>query len=244
MSCSWTGSSDRFFHFILEKMNIGIVGAGFIGGALARPLTRLGHRITIANSRGPHTLGAVAAQTGAMPGTIEQAVHGQELVIVSIPQKAIPGLPKALFGVLPVEVSVIDTGNYYRHRDGILPEIEAGLPESRWVEKHLGHPVIKVFNTIYWTEIAGLAKPAGASGRVALPVAGDDPEAKRQVLTLVDALGFDGLDAGSIDDSWRQQPGTPIYALYTDLARAREALAAARLDKVTEYRVRATSKPD
>ena len=225
-------------------MNISIIGAGFIGGTLARLLTRLGHRVTIANSRGPNTLGTVAAQTGATPGTVAQAVQGQDLVIVSIPQKAVPDLPKALFAALPPGLPVIDTGNYYPHRDGTLSEIDAGLPESCWVERHLGHPVIKVFNTIYWAEIEALAKPAGALGRVALPVAGDDLEAKRQVLALVDALGFDGLDAGSIDDSWRQQPGAPIYALYTDLARAGEALAAAQLDKVTEYRLRATSNAD
>ena len=225
-------------------MNIGIIGAGFIGGVLARRLTRIGHHVTIANSRGPGTLGAVAAETGATPGIVEQAPQVQELIIVSIPQKAIPNLPKALFAALPPELPVIDTGNYYPRRDGTLSEIDAGLPESRWVERHLGHPVVKAFNTIYWAEIEALAKPAGAVGRVTLPVAGDHPEAKRQVLALVDALGFDGLDAGCIDDSWRQQPGAPIYGVYTDLAQAREALAAAQPDKIQEYRVRATSNAD
>ena len=118
------------------------------------------------------------------------------------------------------------------------------MVESRWVEKHLGCLVVKAFNTIYWEMIESLAQPAGAAGRVALPVAGDNPEAKRQVLDLVDALGFDGLDAGSIDDSWRQQPGTPIYDAYTDLAGARQALAAAQPDKVAEYRRLATSNVD
>lgn len=225
-------------------MKIGIVGAGNIGGTLAKRLTQLGHQVTIANSRGPDTLGEVAPRTGATPGTVEQALHGQELVIVAIPQKAVPGLPKALFAALPPGLPVIDTGNYYPHRDGTLAEIDVGMVESRWVEMHLGHPVVKVFNTIYWTEIETLAKPAGAAGRVALPVAGDDPAAKRQVLALVDALGFDALDAGSIDDSWRLQPGAPIHALYTDLARAREALAAAQSEKIAEYRVRGTSNPD
>ena len=223
-------------------MHIGIAGAGNIGSTLAQRLTRLGHQVTIANSRGPGTLGAVAARTKAMPGTVEQAVHGQDVVIVTIPQKAVLSLPKKLFAHLPATVPVIDTGNYYPHRDGILAEIEAGLPESRWVEGRLGRPVIKVFNTIYWAEIEALAKPAGKPGRVALPVAGDDPAAKKQVLALVDALGFDGLDAGSIDESWRQQPGTPIYGLYTDLAHTRQALAQARQDRAAEYRATATSK--
>ncbi len=225
-------------------MNIGIIGAGFIGGALARPLSRLGHRVTIANSRGPDTLGEVAARTGASPGTVAQAARGQELVIVTIPLKAVAALPEVLFADLPAGVPVIDTNNYYPHRDGTLAEIEAGMVESRWVEKHLGRPVIKAFNTIHWEKIESMARPAGAAGRVALPVAGDDPVAKRRVLDLIEALGFDGLDAGTIDGSWRQQPGAPIYDSYTNLAGARQALAAAQPGKVAEYRRLATSDAD
>jgi 8-hydroxy-5-deazaflavin:NADPH oxidoreductase len=101
-------------------MNIGIVGAGYVVGTLAAHLTRLGHRVTIANSRGPNTLAEVAARTGATPGTVEQAAQGQELVIVTITQKAIPNLPKQLFAGLPAKAVVVDIGNYYPHRDGTI----------------------------------------------------------------------------------------------------------------------------
>ncbi len=217
-------------------MNIGIVGAGNIGGVLARHLTQLGHRVTVANSRGPDTLGEVVAKTGATAGTVEQAVRGQEIVVVTITQKAIPNLSRELFASLPAETVVIDTGNYYPFRDGTIPEIEAGLVESRWVEGHLGRPVIKAFNNIYWQSLDTLGKPPGTPGRVALPVAGDDPAATQKARTLVEALGFDALDAGGLDDSWRQQPGTPVYCRDYDLAGVRQALAEARRDKAAEYR--------
>ncbi len=217
-------------------MNIGIVGAGNIGGTLARHLTQLGHRVTVANSRGPETLGEVVAKTGATAGTVAQAVQGQEIVVVTITQKAVPSLSKELFAALPAETVVVDTGNYYPFRDGTLAAIEDGQVESRWVEGHLGRPVVKAFNNIYWQSLDTLGKPEGTPGRVALPVAGDDAAAKQKVLALVEALGFDALDAGGLDDSWRQQPGTPVYCRDYDLAGVRQALAEARRDKAAEYR--------
>jgi 8-hydroxy-5-deazaflavin:NADPH oxidoreductase len=212
-----------------------------LGGTLAAHLTRLGHRVTIANSRGPNTLAEVATRTGATPGTVEQAAQGQELVIVTITQKAIPNLPKQLFAGLPAEAVVVDTGNYYPHRDRTIAQIEAGLPKSRWVEQHLGRPVIKAFNSIYWVSLDTLGKPKGAPERVALPVAGDDPLAKQRVLALVEQLGFDGFDAGSIDDSWPQQPGTPVYCRDYNLAGVEKALAEARREKAAEYRAYAAA---
>ena len=226
------------------RMKIGIVGAGNIGGTLAAHLTRLGHMVTIANSRGPDTLGQVVAKTGATAGTVEQAVRGQEVVVVTITQKAVPKLDQELFASLPAEVIVVDTGNYYPMRDGTLAEIEAGLPESRWVERHLGRPVVKAFNNIYWVSLDTLGKPKGTPGRVALPVAGDDTTAKQTVLGLVELLGFDALDAGGLDDSWRQQPGTPVYCRDYDLAGVKQALAEAQRDRAPEYRAyaQATAK--
>jgi 3-hydroxyisobutyrate dehydrogenase-like beta-hydroxyacid dehydrogenase len=79
-------------------MKIGILGAGAIGGALARNLTRLGHQVAVANSRGPETLQDVAATTGARAATAADAVKGAELIVVTIPQKNVLNLPKDLFG--------------------------------------------------------------------------------------------------------------------------------------------------
>src|SRR5262249_6771339 len=131
-------------------MKIGIIGAGQIGGTLTRRLTALGHKVVVANSRGPETLADLAAQTGATAVPVRDAVRGVDLVVVTIPEKRIPSLPTGLFADVDKSVVVVDTGNYYpRQRDGRIDGIEAGMPESRWVEQQLGHPVIKAFNNIY-----------------------------------------------------------------------------------------------
>jgi 8-hydroxy-5-deazaflavin:NADPH oxidoreductase len=174
-------------------MKIGIIGAGQIGGSLTRRLTALGHKVFVANSRGPETLSGLAIETGATAVSVPEAVRGVDLIVVTIPQKNIPNLPAGLFAETPDRVVVVDTGNYYpRQRDGRIEAIEAGLPESRWVEQQLGRPVIKAFNNIYARHLLELGRPAGAPGRIALPVAGDDDAAKTVVLKLVEELGFDG----------------------------------------------------
>jgi 8-hydroxy-5-deazaflavin:NADPH oxidoreductase len=224
-------------------MKIGIIGAGNIGGALARRLTALGHDVSIANSRGPETLSGLASETGARPVTVEQAAHAGDLVIVTIPQKSIPDLPRGLFDGVPDDVIVVDTGNYYpQQRDGRIEAIEGGMPESRWVEQQLGHPVVKVFNNIYADHLLKRGRPAGTAGRIALPVAGDDQAAKAVVVRLLDQLGFDGVDAGDLDESWRQQPGTPVYGTDLDTDGVRRALSLASRERTPEYRAAPNEK--
>jgi 8-hydroxy-5-deazaflavin:NADPH oxidoreductase len=217
-------------------MRIGIIGAGNIGGTLTRRLTALGHEVFVANSRGPETLAGLASETGAKPVTAAEAVRGVDLVVVTIPEKNVPNLPAGLFAGVDSGVVVVDTGNYYpRTRDGRIEAIEAGLPETRWVEQQLGRPVVKAFNNIFAAHLMELGKPAGAPGRIALPVAGDDP-GKAVVLRLVNELGFDGVDAGSLDESWRQQPGTPVYTTDLDADGVRRALAAAPPERPPAWR--------
>ncbi|MGK2964466.1 MAG: NADPH-dependent F420 reductase [Tepidiformaceae bacterium] len=217
-------------------MNIGIIGAGNIGGALTRRLTSLGHQVTVANSRGPETLAELTAETGAIAGTPEDAVLGADLVIITIQQKRIPELPDGLFDGVASNVPVIDTGNYYpQQRDGRIAAIEEGLTESRWVEQQIGHAVIKVFNNIGVPSLMTGGKPAGTPGRIALPIAGDNPVAKAAVMRLVDELGFDPVDAGTIDDSWRQQPGTPVYGRDYDAEGVRAALEKTRPGRRPEF---------
>jgi 8-hydroxy-5-deazaflavin:NADPH oxidoreductase len=218
-------------------MRIGIIGAGNMGATLAAQLTRLGHQVAIANSRGPATLAGVAAQTGATPVPITQATSKADVVIVAIPEKSIPGLPAGLLSALPEDTVVVDTGNYVPQlRDGHIDAIDAGLPESQWVQAQLRHPVVKAFNTIRPASLANLGKPAGAAGRIAIPVAGDDPATKSVVLDLADQLGFDGLDAGPLAESWRQQPGTPIYTTDLPLDAARQALTDATPEQTASWR--------
>jgi len=209
-------------------MHIGIIGAGNIGGALTRRLRALGHSVSVANSRGPATLAELAAETGATAVSVRQAARGQDLVIVTIPQKNVPQLPADLFAPTLTDVVVVDTGNYYpQQRDGRIDAIEAGMTESRWVAHQLQRPVVKAFNNIMAQHLLELGRPAGAEGRIALPVAGDSASAKMTVQRLIDELGFDAVDAGSLDESWRQQPGTPVYNQPLDAKAAQAALASA-----------------
>src|SRR5260221_1043799 len=165
-------------------MKIGIIGAGQIGGTLTRRLTVLGQKFFVATSRGPETPSDLAPETGAPAVSVPEAVRGVGLMVVTIPQTHIPTLPAGLFADTPDRVVVVDTGNYYpRQRDGRIEAIEAGLPESRWVEQQIGRPVIKAFNNIYARHLFELGRPAGAPGRIALPVAGDDDAAKTVVLS-------------------------------------------------------------
>jgi predicted dinucleotide-binding enzyme len=218
-------------------MKIGIIGAGNIGGNLTRRLTALGHEVSVANSRGAETLAPLAQETGAKAVTVADAVRGKDLVVVTIPEKKIPDLPAGLFAGIGADVVVIDTGNYYpQQRDGRIDDIESGMPESRWVERQLGRSVIKAFNNIYARHLLEHGQPQGKPGRIALPVAGDDPKAKAVVLQLVDELGFDGIDAGGLDQSWRQQPGTPVYATDHDADGVRRALSDASRERGPEWR--------
>jgi predicted dinucleotide-binding enzyme len=192
-------------------MKIGIIGAGSIGGTLARQLRALNYTVLLANSRGPASLKDFADETGVLPLELPELVRQGYLIIVTIPQKSIPALPPGLFKDAKDKI-VIDTCNYYPDlRDGRLPGFSEFTIDSEWVEEQLGHPVVKVFNSIFFESLRDKGLPKGSQGRVGLPVAGDDEQAKKVVMQLVDELGFDPVDAGEIKDSWKQHPGSPFY---------------------------------
>jgi predicted dinucleotide-binding enzyme len=193
-------------------MNIGIIGSGEMGTCLATKFVTLGHTVSMANSRGPASLKQLAEDVGAQAASIDEVVKDKGVVIVSIPQKSIPDLPKNLFRDLPQGVVVIDTGNYYPTlRDGNIPALERSGIDSLWVQQQLGVSIVKVFNSILATSINDLGRPKGEKNRIAIAVSGDDAKAKRIVFKLVDELGFDSFDIGTISQSWKQQPGSPIY---------------------------------
>ena len=217
-------------------MRIGIVGAGNIGSALTRRFTALGHEVAVANSRDPETLSDLARETGARAVTAAEAPRGAELVVVTVPQRAVPALPGGLLDAAAPGAVVVDTGNYYpQGRDGRIDPIEDGQTESRWVSEQLGHPVIKAFNNIQALHLQDHGTPPGTPHRVALPVAGDDAAAKGTVVALIDAIGFDAVDAGGLDESWRQQPGSPVYGTDLDADGVRAALAAASPERAPEW---------
>jgi predicted dinucleotide-binding enzyme len=203
--------------------------------ALARHLTALGHQVSIANSRGPASLAAVAAETGASAATVEQTTRAQDVVIIAVSETAVPQLPRDMLAA--TSAVVVDTGNYYPARDGHIAEIDGGLTDSEWVAQVLGRPVVKAFNNIGADSLATRGVPAGTPGRICLSVAGDSPRAKELVLRLIEAIGFDGIDAGTLADSWRQHPGTPAYCRDLDAG----GLKAAQADKgqIADYRAQA-----
>jgi len=218
-------------------MDIGIIGAGHIGGSLTRRLTGLGHVVRVSNSRAPETLADLAGETGATAVWAREAAADADLVIVSIPEKNVVDLAPGIVGGAKPGAPVIETNNYYpRERDGLIAAIEAGAPESVWVSEQLGVPVFKVFNGIFWKHLLEGGLPRASAGRIALPVAGDDAAGKQVVFDLVDELGFDPVDGGTLAESWRQQPGTPVYGADLDAEGAIGALAAASPERPAAFR--------
>jgi 8-hydroxy-5-deazaflavin:NADPH oxidoreductase len=210
-------------------MKIGIIGTGNIGGTLARKLVAAGHEVRVANSKGADGVRAFADEIGALAADARGAVQGADVIILSIPFPAVAKLPKSLFDGVPATVPVIDTGNYYPAlRDPHIAEIDTGKVESVWVTEQIGRPIIKAFNNILAYSLAELGRPPGADDRLAIAVAGDDAAAKAIVSRLVEEIGFDAVDAGSLAESWRQQPSTPVYCCDWNAEETRRTLAQAK----------------
>ncbi len=218
---------------------IGFIGSGMIGSTVARLSVAAGHRVVLSNSRGPETLKDLVAELGplATAATAGQAAEAGDLVVVSIPVKAIGEVPAKPLAGKPV----LDTGNYYSQRDGQIEVLDTGaLTSSGLLQRYLPDAhVVKVFNNIFFRHLASLARPSGARDRTALPIAGDDAAAKAAVTAYLDSIGYDTVDAGTLADSWHQEPDTPVYgAPYgpfssstgnpADAAKIRAALTAAR----------------
>jgi 8-hydroxy-5-deazaflavin:NADPH oxidoreductase len=221
-------------------MDIGIIGAGQIGGTLTRLLTARGHSVKVSNSRSPETLADLVDETGATAVWAADAPVDADLVIVSIPQKNVPDLAPGIVSTAKPGAPIIETNNYYpQQRDGRIDGIEDGTPESVWVAEQLGAPVFKVFNGIFWKHLLERGVPAGTEGRIALPIAGDDPANKKIVADPVDEIGFDPVDAGPLSESWRQQPDTPVYGTDLDAEGVERALAEASPERPEGFRAAA-----
>lgn len=195
-------------------MKIGIIGVGHIGKTLALRLAEVGHEVVVANSRGPENIDADVLVTGAHAVSIQQALQDKDVIILSIPLNRIPEIAP-LFAEVPEETTVIDTSNYYPARDSKIDSIESGQVESLWVMEQLGRPIAKAWNAIGSDSLVKNGKPAGSAGRIAIPIASDREVDKTIAIQLIQDTGFDAYYTGSLADSWRQQPGAPIYC--TDL---------------------------
>ncbi|WP_416968079.1 NADPH-dependent F420 reductase [Streptomyces sp. 4F14] len=190
---------------------LGLIGSGNIGTAVARLAITAGWDVVLSNSRGPETLTDLVTDLGdkARAATPADAARAGDLVVATVPLYAYDKLPvDALAGK-----TVLDTLNYYPARDGRIAELDANdLTSSALLQRSLpGSRVVKVFNNIGAHQLFTLARPAGAPDRSALPIAGDDPAAKKEAADLLDALGWDAVDTGTLAESWRSEPETPVY---------------------------------
>lgn len=216
-------------------MKIGIIGAGNIGELLAKKLAAAGHEVRLANSRGPESLQDVVRGTSIQAVAKEDAVRDAEGIILSVPFARMPDL-SGLLADVPDSVTVIDTSNYYPARDGQIAEVNAGKPETVWASEQVGRPLIKAWNALLAQTLANSGAEHGAPGRIAIPVAGDDPARKTVAMELVDTTGFDTVDAGNLAESWRLQPGTPAYCTELTADELTAALASADKDRAPKNR--------
>ncbi|MBE5101771.1 NADPH-dependent F420 reductase [Priestia aryabhattai] len=209
-------------------MRFGIIGAGSIGSIISKKLVENGHDIKIADARGmEHLKGKELAGT---PVRVEDAIKNIEVLIISLPTKAIPSI-RDIINQVEEKVIIVDTSNYYPFRDDKIEEIENGMVESVWVSNQLGRPIIKAFNNLLAYTLENEGTSEDSSGRIAMAVAGDDPAQKQIVRDVVHDLGFDAVDSGSLNDSWRQQPGTPAYCTELTKDELTKALKKANKEK-------------
>jgi 8-hydroxy-5-deazaflavin:NADPH oxidoreductase len=211
-------------------MKIGIIGAGNVGHALAVRFADVGHEVMLSNSRGPDTLAGVVASIGGnvAAGTVADAARFGDLDAVAIPTQAIRDLPAEPFA----DKVVIDANNYYPTPDSRLPELDADETTSSELLASLlpGATVVKAFNTIYSRRLLKEGRPdLPADERLSIPIAGDSEEAKRTVADLIDQIGFTAVDAGTLAETRRQQPGRRLYEAFAETRRQGVPLTAPRL---------------
>jgi len=207
---------------------IGFIGAGHIGSQLARLAVAHGDDVVLSNARGPATLAPLVAELGphARAATPDEAAAAGDIVVVTIPLKAVNGVP-----VEPLEGKiVVDTNNYYPQRDGHIPELDnESTTTAELLQRHLpASKVVKAFNHIYAADLTSHGLPKGTPNRRALAIFGDDPAAKGVVADMIDRFGFDALDAGPLREGWRIQRDTPGYGPRRTTTALQQDLAAAK----------------
>lgn len=216
-------------------MKIGLLGAGNIGKTLARKLAAAGHEVGVANSRGPDTIAAEVLETGAQAATAADAVRDADVVILSMPHAGFASVRDLIAG-LPERTVVIDTSNYFPGMGEPNAEIEGGKAETEWVQEFFGRPVTKAWNSVYMKSFEELGQAKGHLDRIALPVAADRAEDRAVAMALVEDTGFDGFDAGTIAESWRQEPGSPVSLTNLSYDEMGPALASAERHRLARRR--------
>lgn len=219
-------------------MKFGIIGAGPVGASISKKLVKNGHEVKIADARNiEHLDGKDIAGT---PVDVEEVITDIDVLLLSLPLHVMPSI-RPIINQVGEDVIIADTSNYYPFRDKQIKEIENGMVESVWVSNQLGRPIIKAFNNLLAYTLENKGTPDGTEGRIAMAIAGDSPSQKQVMIDVVNELGFDAVDGGSLSDSWREQPGTPAYCteltkeeLVEALKKANKEKAPIQRDKVME----------
>ena len=214
-------------------MKIGIIGAGFIGRAVAKLGVAAGHDVMISNSRGPKSLSSMPSGIGCQIGTVEEAASFGDIVLLAVPFTAYTSIaPQLLAGKI-----LMDANNYYPERDGNIATLDRHeTTTSQMTAKHFANArVVKAFNAILAKDLEEDSRPVGAADRRALPIAGDDTGSKATIADLLNHMGFDCVDVGGLKDSWRFERAKPAYCIRLGAANLVKALAAAERDVEVEH---------
>jgi predicted dinucleotide-binding enzyme len=207
------------------EVKIGIIGAGVVGRTVGKLAVKAGHQVMVSNSRGPRTLFSLRIEIGCEVGTAEEAGAFGDVALLAIPLFAISEAPAApLAGKI-----VLDANNYYWERDGRIADLDRKeTTTSELVARRLPNSrIVKAFNAVRMVDLETDGRPAGSPERRALPIAGDDIEGKAIAAELVEAFGFDVVDAGGLAEGWRFERGTPAYCARLPRAELVAALASA-----------------
>lgn len=204
-------------------MRVGIIGSSSLAAVLARRLTDAGHEVAVADFEDQARLAELGASTGARVTTVEDLAESSDVVFLAMPFRRCAELPPKPF----IGKIVVDATDYFPQRDGSVPELDGRRStSSQLIAEHLpGAAVVKAFNTVNLLAISETEPLGGYVPRVAIPLAGDDPAAKAVVAGLVTELGFEPVDAGTLADSWRLQPGMPVHGLAASADDVRARIA-------------------
>jgi 8-hydroxy-5-deazaflavin:NADPH oxidoreductase len=213
---------------LLRMTTIAIIGSGHVGSNLAQAAIAHGYDVVLSNSQGPDSLTDLVKELGsqARAATAAEAAADGDFAIVAIPITTIDQVPvEPLAGKV-----VIATINYFPQRLGHIPEIDNGTTTAPGLlQAHLPtSKVVRAFSMLDAADMSGDGHPEGDPRRRALALAGDDPAAKRLVSNLYDEFGFDALDIGGLDESWRLDAGQPAFVTRQNLAELQANVARAK----------------
>lgn len=216
-----------------DLMNFGIIGVGNIGSILSDKLYEAGHQVKVADARAIGRLEGKSYSGKAVE--IAEVIKDIDILIISIPIAVIPKI-KSIIQKVDAHVPIIDTSNYYPARDNKITTIENGMTESVWVSKQLDREIVKTFNNLLAHTLKHKGQPDKTPGRVATTIAGNNDTQKDIVKHIINQLGFDYVDTGNLENSWRQQPGTPAYCTELTKEELKQALEQADKEKAPKRR--------